>query len=197
VGKYQYGHFDGMQDMYINSNSRDDLPQSKYVKTGRKMSDETRNILTPIAEEKFSGLKDNWNRDYLYMIFRKSSLPVGCRVIGIERQDGNGLLEDMYYISYELDDTQTNSSKFPAIERQEVVPGEVSIIEYGPKSIAVIGDTKPIKDKLGRNGLGGAFNMRLSCGPGWIFPKTRLEEITKALSQEEEEIESTALTIVR
>ena len=40
--KYQYGHFDGMQDMYEYSNSRDDIPQAKYVQTNREMSDETR-----------------------------------------------------------------------------------------------------------------------------------------------------------
>ena len=29
--QYQYGHFDGMQDMYESNNRRDDLPQVKYV----------------------------------------------------------------------------------------------------------------------------------------------------------------------
>jgi copper chaperone CopZ len=29
--KYQYGHFNGMEDIYENSNSRDDIPQAKYV----------------------------------------------------------------------------------------------------------------------------------------------------------------------
>lgn len=33
--KYQYGHFDGMTDIYDMSNSRDDLPQAKYVQTHR------------------------------------------------------------------------------------------------------------------------------------------------------------------
>jgi len=31
VGKYQYGHFDGMTDYYEHSNSRSDIPQAKYV----------------------------------------------------------------------------------------------------------------------------------------------------------------------
>jgi hypothetical protein len=67
-------------------------------------------------------------------------------------------------------------------EKAEVKAGEIQIIDYSERAIAVIGDTKPIKDKLGKDGLGGKFNMRLSCGPGWIFPKKRLEEIQKALS---------------
>ncbi|HXG72799.1 MAG TPA: LPD29 domain-containing protein [Gemmatimonadaceae bacterium] len=38
--KHQYGHFDGSIDMYEYSNSRDDIPQAKYVTTTRTMSDD-------------------------------------------------------------------------------------------------------------------------------------------------------------
>lgn len=31
TGKYQYGHFDGMIDLYEYSNTRDDIPQTKYL----------------------------------------------------------------------------------------------------------------------------------------------------------------------
>ena len=31
VGKYQFGHFDGMQDLYEYSNTREDIPQAKFV----------------------------------------------------------------------------------------------------------------------------------------------------------------------
>lgn len=31
AGKYQAGHFDGMNDIYETSNRRDDLPQVKFV----------------------------------------------------------------------------------------------------------------------------------------------------------------------
>lgn len=43
------------------------------------------------------------------------------------------------------------------------------IIDYSEKAIAVIGDTREIKDELKK--LGGKFNPRLSCGAGWIFSK--------------------------
>ncbi len=36
--KHQYGHFDGMHDIYEYSNSRDDLPQAKFVFVENKMS---------------------------------------------------------------------------------------------------------------------------------------------------------------
>ena len=40
--KYQYGHFDGMIDLYENSNNRDDIPQVKYVQESRHYSEEAR-----------------------------------------------------------------------------------------------------------------------------------------------------------
>lgn len=42
LSKYQYGHFDGMQDLYEYSNSRDDIPQTKYLFIENRFSDETR-----------------------------------------------------------------------------------------------------------------------------------------------------------
>lgn len=40
--KYQYGHFDGMTDMYENSNINDNLPQVKYVFEDRELSEEVK-----------------------------------------------------------------------------------------------------------------------------------------------------------
>ena len=31
IGKYQYGHFNGMDDIYEYSNTSDELPQAKFV----------------------------------------------------------------------------------------------------------------------------------------------------------------------
>jgi len=42
VKKYQYGSFDGMQDLYEYTNTREDIPQSKYVQCQRTLSDEVR-----------------------------------------------------------------------------------------------------------------------------------------------------------
>lgn len=57
---------------------------------------------------------------------------------------------------------------------------DIKIIEYSPKSFAVIGETKPLKDTLKE--LGGSFNFRLTCGAGWIFPNTKKEAVISALS---------------
>ena len=53
------------------------------------------------------------------------------------------------------------------------------IIDYSEKSIAVIGDTKDIKESLKE--IGGVFNPRLSCGAGWIFSKKKMAELSEIL----------------
>lgn len=83
-------------------------------------------------------------------------------------------------IQYRTDQYVKPSSNNYEVEKVDVPEGEIQIIEYSDKAIAVIGNTKPIKDTLKE--LGGRFNFRLSCGAGWIFPKTKLDELTKALS---------------
>ena len=69
--------------------------------------------------------------------------------------------------------------------QQEATPTEApkqskyQIIDYSEKAIALTGETKLIKDKL--KAMGGKFNPRLSCGPGWIFSKKKLEELKEIL----------------
>lgn len=51
IGKYQYGHFDGMVDMYENSNCRDDIPQAKFVHCQRQYQ----------TQEEIENNKLKWN----------------------------------------------------------------------------------------------------------------------------------------
>ena len=55
----------------------------------------------------------------------------------------------------------------------------IEIVDYSEKSFAVIGETKAIKDTLKQ--LGGRFNPRLTCGAGWIFSKTKLEDVKRVI----------------
>ena len=55
----------------------------------------------------------------------------------------------------------------------------IQMVDYSEKAVAIIGDTKAIKDKLKE--LGGRFNPRLSCGAGWIFSKKKEQEIRNSL----------------
>ena len=53
----------------------------------------------------------------------------------------------------------------------------IELIDYSEKSNCCHWEYKPIKDQLKE--LGGRFNFRLTCGAGWIFPKTKKEEVMK------------------
>ena len=74
--------------------------------------------------------------------------------------------------------------KEPAPEKQPKLftekPASVNILDYSEKAIAVVGETKPIKELLKE--MGGRFNAFLKCGPGWIFPKTKQEQVKAALN---------------
>lgn len=56
----------------------------------------------------------------------------------------------------------------------------LSLVDYSDKAFAVIGDTYPLRDKL--KTFGGRFNYNLTCGAGWIFPKTKAYTVRKALN---------------
>lgn len=51
----------------------------------------------------------------------------------------------------------------------------LQIVDYSEKAIAVIGDTKSIKDEL--KAAGGKFNPKLNCGCGWIFSKKKRDAV--------------------
>ncbi len=96
------------------------------------------------------------------------------------------ILEGHILVKYKYADARHVEGLAPesrqAAEAQPIAPteaGKVQIIDYSEKAIAVIGDTKSIKEKLKE--LGGRFNSHLTCGAGWIFPKTRFEVIKTAL----------------
>lgn len=60
--------------------------------------------------------------------------------------------------------------------------GDIQIIDYSEKAIVVKGEgTRAIKDKL--KALGGRFNFRLSCGAGWVFPKTKTDDVCALLEK--------------
>lgn len=56
----------------------------------------------------------------------------------------------------------------------------VQIIDYSEKAIAIVGDTRAIKDTL--KTLGGRFNSHLSCGAGWIFSKSKEATLREVLN---------------
>ncbi len=112
---------------------------------------------------------------YSGWIIKKCSLSLDGKGYGVNLQALQiAAAEERFFCDVE---TEKETPNFEAVE---VKPGTIQIIEYSEKAIAVIGDTKPIKDKLKE--LGGRFNFRLTCGAGWIFPKTQLSQLQTDLT---------------
>lgn len=61
----------------------------------------------------------------------------------------------------------------------------LQLINYSEKAVALIGDTREIKDELKR--MGGKFNARLTCGAGWIFSQTKRAELETLLNRKPED----------
>jgi hypothetical protein len=181
TSKYQYGHFNGMDDIYEFSNNIEGLPQAKFVSTSRTVSED----LISRLEIDFKNFYDNadandydhWSiKNVVRRMLYKNEIVNADNIKGFKVIKDSGSLEDCYgflLVNEQTEATQTN------IKPIESNANEVNIIDYSEKAIAVIGDTKPIKDLL--KSLGGSFNPRLSCGCGWIFSKKKLEEVQTAL----------------
>lgn len=65
-------------------------------------------------------------------------------------------------------------------KKMQPVSGEFQMIDYSEKCVAVVGDTKAVKDQLKE--LGGRFNGKLTCGAGWVFPKNKVEQLKQLLN---------------
>lgn len=184
VNKYQYGHFNGMEDIYEYSNNIEGLPQTKYVSTSREINPELKNRLLPEFEKLYKSDEPEYSRNStvntLHRILSNTEIKNADNVKGIKEIQQNGSFEDCFKLTYHKNEKETvQADTNPNIKPIESAQGEVNIIEYSERAIAVIGDTKPIKELL--KSLGGSFNARLSCGPGWIFSKKKLEELQTAL----------------
>lgn len=81
VAKFQYGHFDGMNDIYEFSNTREDIPQAKFVQVQRDISPEVRqSIKTKIAND--FGIENENDEQQWYDEFSCWSDQVIWRYIG-------------------------------------------------------------------------------------------------------------------
>ena len=189
TNKYAYGRFDSMTD-YSYSEHTENLPQAKYVTTYREFAEElkeaVKNDLIALRPDLDHHGYDNIN-DNLHRILYDTEIPINGAYIGlVVRGENETYSRNFYNISFDVPEVAKTEVKESAnFEAVEVPAGEIQIIDYSSKAIAVIGDTKPIKDQLKE--IGGKFNFRLSCGPGWIFPKTKLQELENFLSGGEPE----------
>lgn len=183
---YTAGSFNAMEDIYEYTH-RGPGPKAKFITTRREMSETTQTVLKPLAEQIMTHNEpgpDCWDAQaLLYRIFSATSLPAGAIVTGLKPTIENytGISERFYLITYtapEAPAQTTEPTQHTPAGQGTHQPGEMQIIDYSAKAIAVIGDTKPYKEEL--KAAGGSFNPRLTCGAGWVFSKSRLEQV-KAL----------------
>lgn len=57
VSQFEYGHFNGMEDIYEISNARNDIPQVKYAFVNNKMSDEMGEKIYQFMKGYYSGME--------------------------------------------------------------------------------------------------------------------------------------------
>lgn len=58
---------------------------------------------------------------------------------------------------------------------------EIKAVVYSAKAIAVIGNTKEIKDEI--KSAGGKFCKFLECGAGWIFSKKQVDKVNALMTK--------------
>lgn len=104
----------------------------------------------------------NTERDAEFMIQDCEDMPDGLSVREwMDEQEFNDIIE-----AVAAESVPEDAPKF-------------QIIDYSEKAIAVVGDTRDIKEEL--KSLGGSFNPRLKCGAGWVFSKKKQAEVEKLL----------------
>ena len=104
-------------------------------------------------------------RTLIHRMMYNTDVPVGASNFRL------GLLDGARCLLYDTPEVEDPSGL------KDTVPGSLNIVEYSDKSVAVIGETKSIKDRL--KAMGGVFNGKLRCGPGWIFHKNKTAELVK------------------
>lgn len=185
IGKYQYGHFNGMEDIYENTNWRDDIPQSKYVSSHRSIPADIKEAVRLQMCELMQFDEDSRyhnSEDTAYKLIEKTDFPATYESLKVVRNSENCAcgLENLFNIEF-VTTEQLQKSRPEKIETSE---NEIKIIEYSDLSIAVVGKKEaiePIRAELKR--IGASFNFRLTCGPGWILPKRKLDQLTEIMTK--------------
>lgn len=189
---WQTGHSDPSGDYWDDTNSvfNDLYGGWSFLHTERELSPETRERLRAMVKTDFpqipdttdpykEGLRVSENYDLYYKV---------CEKYGLKREGYDryltvaSVLNSMRYDMPVMPEIKPKSgNKADKGDKVSTAPVKgVEIVEYSEKAIAIIGDTKSIKDLL--KSLGGSFNPRLTCGAGWIFSKKKEDELRAALA---------------
>lgn len=114
-----------------------------------------------------------------------------CKEVHKDERDPEYMIQDSEDFPDGLDcmewlsEQDFNDVKLAMKEEQQQADGKpsINIIDYSERAFAVVGDTKAVRDALKK--MGGSFNGKLSCGPGWIFSNKKREEVEKFIQSGE------------
>lgn len=119
---------------------------------------------------------DQYTDDYVADYYANKYKPEVCKADIFQSYFGR--MEYIFYYRTETpEDKKTEQRKSES--KSETENTTIQIIDYSDKAIAIVGDTKPIKEQLKE--IGAKFNPRLTCGCGWIVSKRKLTEIQELL----------------
>ncbi len=111
---------------------------------------------------------------------------------GVEVEDGDYGTVPNFYTHIGIGDYTRPFQFTPPVDKSvapiavsvDVSVGELELVDYSEKAVAVFGDTKPIKDML--ISLGGRFNPHLTKDgvkkAGWIFSAKKKESVNNFIS---------------
>jgi len=174
--KYQYGSFNGMEDIYEYTNDRSDIPQSKYVQTSRTLSEQIKELVkcqlletVNFTPEQLTDYRNN-PEGIAYRILYKTHIPEDYKSVKIV-SDTDQESSELYKIAFETEQPEPTAQE----TQQPIDNNKIQIVYYSEKAFAVIGNFSDHYTNL--INLGGAYNSRLKCGRGIIFSKKKLEAV--------------------
>lgn len=129
-----------------------------------------------------------YNKDYehRYPCFTLGKSPYsGWSIHKMSYYTRKGFIDMLAYTAG--DEANIRLSGATAERSETVVPGDFILVDYSEKTVALFGDTKPIKAEL--SALGGRFNSRLTHDgekrAGWIFQKSKEEQVRRLIGKNE------------
>ena len=169
AGQFEGRRFNGMEDCeeIVTSDFTDLFGSLGYIFTEREYS-----------EEVMERTRKNVIEDYPLLADGKDHNRNEFESIKASEAEINYWFSLNSVIRHRLWDIDLTERPTKAQTDESVKSSGLTVIDYSEKAVAVIGDTKAVKDRLKE--MGGRFNAKLSCGPGWIFSKSKKDEITTA-----------------
>lgn len=184
VDKYQDSHADYTGDFwdYDPSEFNRLFGGAKYVTTDREFSAERMAAAREKVAADFPELSGDMRAEdfteQLYKLDTDDPRREWLGIIGRAYWVSPATLARLYLTPQDLSPT-TEKQTAAAVEVKQLPEG-LEVVEYSPKSFAVIGNTRPLAATLKE--LGGRFNARLSCGAGWIFPASKRAAVVDTLN---------------